>query len=110
MLKKSKNKVLKSWDFVENGLYFENIEEKNQKSYFKCVKTAAVEKRCRLFARYRLLAPTGNYYQYLNIKVDALMVLYFDLKTSDYFHKKATLLYFQNSWSYVGWGVVTGHV
>ena len=102
--------MLKSWDFVENGLYFENIEEKNQKSYFKCVKTAAVEKRYRLFARYRLLAPTGNYYQYLNIKVDALMVLYFDLKTSDYFHKKATLLYFQNSWSYVGWGVVTGHV
>ena len=60
MLKKSKNKVrvLKSWDFVENVLYFENIEEKNQKSYFKCIKTAAVEKRYRLFVRYRLSAPT----------------------------------------------------
>ena len=49
--------MLKSWDFVENVLYFENIEEKNQKSYFKCIKTAAVEKRYRLFVRYRLSAP-----------------------------------------------------
>ena len=32
---------MKTWDFVENKLYFENIEEKNQKSYFKGVKTAA---------------------------------------------------------------------
>ena len=60
MLKKSKNKVrvLKSRDFVENGLYFENIGKKKQKSYSKCVKTVAVEKRYRLFMRYRLSAPT----------------------------------------------------
>ena len=43
MLKKPKNldRELKIWGIVENGLYFENIEEKKQKSYFKGVKTAA---------------------------------------------------------------------
>ena len=42
-LKKPKNIVrgMKSWNLVENGLYFENIEEKTQKSYFKGVKTSA---------------------------------------------------------------------
>ena len=58
--KKPKNlgRGLKSWGIVENGLYFENIKKKKQKNYYKGIKTAVAEKRYRLFAQYRLLAPT----------------------------------------------------
>ena len=42
MLKKPKNldRGLKSWGIFKNGLYFENIEKKNQTNKCKGVKTA----------------------------------------------------------------------